>query len=154
MKTVSTHEDDGVPRIAAGLNAESQVVLQPPSRATQRLLEAVQDRSCVEGVQAGHLAPWAEPNQPEPAPEILARSNSAWAASMWSCNFPAGVVQSMPSPRLTKAMPRSFQVLDESDQVTEVPSESIQPPTHHDIEPLPLGLCDELVECGSTVLRA
>src|SRR5215467_832097 len=69
MKTVSTHEDDGVPGIAAGLNAESQVVLQPPSRATQRLLEAVQDRSCVEGVQAGHLAPWPEPNQPEPAPE-------------------------------------------------------------------------------------
>ena len=36
---------------------------------------------------------------------ILAFSNSARAASTWSCSLPAGVVQSIPSPRLTNDTP-------------------------------------------------
>ena len=39
--------------------------------------------------------------------EILARSNSARAAKICSCSLPAGVVQSIPSPRLTNATPKA-----------------------------------------------
>jgi hypothetical protein len=45
-------------------------------------------------------------------------------------------------------------VLEECDQVLQVATESIQSPDDEDIEPPPLAIHEEVVKCGTTVLRA
>ena len=61
--------------------------------------------------------------------------NSPSAARMWSWSFPAGVVQSMPSPKLTTAMPRPFRSSIQDHQLAEVSTEPGQPPALRHVEP-------------------
>ena len=78
------------------------------------------------------------------------RSNSAKAARIWSCSFPAGVVQSIPSPSETNTTPRCCK---SSSFVTRWRSEPIQPPADQHIEATALGVTDQIVEGGATILR-
>ena len=62
---------------------------------------------------------------------------------MWSWSFPAGVVQSMPSPKLTNAIPSALELFDQRHRMAEVLSESVQPPADDDIDALPLGVANQ-----------
>ena len=85
---------------------------------------------------------------------IRSRSNSASAARMWSWSLPAGVVQSMPSPKLTNATPTCLQVFEHRHEVPQVASEPVQTPAHQHVESSALGILQEGIESRTLVLRA
>jgi hypothetical protein len=82
------------------------------------------------------------------------RSKSAIAPRMCICSLPAGVVESMPSAKLTNATPSGLQVLEQRDQVPQIASEAIQPPADHDVEPAASGVLREVIQRGPAILRA
>ena len=84
---------------------------------------------------------------------MRSRSNSAIAPRMCIWSLPAGVVASMPSPRLTNADAERLQLVEQRDQVLEVAPEPIESPAHQHVEPAPLGIGQELIERRATILR-
>jgi hypothetical protein len=82
------------------------------------------------------------------------RSNSAIAPRMCSWSFPAGVVASMPLCKADERDSKRVQIIEKQDQVTEIPSETIEPPDEDSIEaPTARGL-DHRVERRAALLRA
>ena len=83
---------------------------------------------------------------------MRSRSNSAIAPRMCIWSLPAGVVASIPSVRLTKRDAEGLQLVEQRDQVPEVPAEPIQPPADQHVEPTPLGIPDQLIQRRPPVL--
>ena len=84
---------------------------------------------------------------------MRARSNSASAASTWSCSRPAGVVQSMPSPSDTNATPDRVQLVEERHQVAQVAPEPVEAPADQDVDSAAPGIADQAVERRAPILR-
>src|SRR5262249_34138350 len=50
--------------------------------------------------------------------------------------------------------PERLQIVEQSDQVLETTSETIESPSYQDVEPAPLRVGEELIEPGSTIPRS
>jgi hypothetical protein len=70
---------------------------------------------------------------------------------MCSWSFPAGVVQSIPSP--SERNPEPLEIIEQRHEMAEIAPESIQTPAHDDIYPSPLGILDQRIEGGAAFLR-
>ncbi len=85
---------------------------------------------------------------------IRSRSNSARAAKMCNCSLPAGVVQSIPSPRLTNATPTACKSSGNVTRWRRLRPEPVQTPTDQHVKAPTLGIADQRIEDRAPVLGA
>ena len=68
--------------------------------------------------------------------------------------MPAGVVQSMPSPKTDERHADVLQVFEHRHEMPQVASEPVQPPAHQHVESSALGVLQQGIESRTLVLRA